>query len=158
MKLLFLVVCVASCASHPIRLQDSLIINYLWKESIYPLVFFACRQSARESSMWDYLIWLCVASYAFRPIKLQDSLIINIFGKNQLIPLSDQCQSFLLNMVPAGPAFLFFPSCFFFFLFFLFFIFSVFLFFYLVFDCLCCFFDISQQQFFFWISEILLKI
>ena len=149
MKLLFLVVCVAGCASHPIRLQDSLIINYLWKESIYPLVFFAYRQSARESSMWDYLIWLCAASYAFHPIKLQDSLIINIFGKNQLIPLSDQCQSFLLNMVPAGPAFLFFPSCFFF-PFFSFFHFFCFLVFFILFLTVCAvFFDISQQQFFF---------
>ena len=149
MKLLFLVVCVAGCASHPIRLQDSLIINYLWKESIYPLVFFACRQSARESSMWDYLIWLCVASYAFRPIKLQDSLIINIFGKNQLIPLSDQCQSFLLNMVPAGPAFLFFPSCFFFFFFF-FFSFFLFSCFFILFLTVCAvFLTFLSSSFFF---------
>ena len=36
--------------------------QYLGRESSYMLVFYACSESSREGSIWDYHFWLCVWS------------------------------------------------------------------------------------------------
>ena len=77
---------VASYASCPFRLQDSLIISISGKDSIDVLVFFLHRNIHQRKLASRTGFWAGVARWASLPIKFHDSLIVNIFGRNQVIP------------------------------------------------------------------------
>ena len=47
-------------AFHTVRLYDSLIINILGENEVISFFFYACSESPREGSIWEYHFWLCV--------------------------------------------------------------------------------------------------
>ena len=76
---------VASFASCPFRLQDSVIISISGKDSIDILVFLHRNiHQGKVASRTGF--WVGVARWASLPIRFHDSLIVNIFGRNQVIP------------------------------------------------------------------------
>ena len=76
----------ASCASGPVRLQDSLIIVFL--EGIdWPLSFLDGDNLQGKVACETTSFWLVVAWCVSHPIRLKDSWISNKTGKRELLSL-----------------------------------------------------------------------
>ena len=73
--------------SRSIILQDSLIINILWKSKIannWYVSYFTWRLPSKEDSIFYYHFLLDVVCCASCPVRFKDFLVINICGWNQV--------------------------------------------------------------------------
>ena len=87
----------ASCASCPVRLQDSLIINISGRHPAVFCVFWIGIVIKWRQHLKLSLLILGLVLFASLSIKLQDSLIINVSGRNSWI-----CWTFCMEIIIKG--------------------------------------------------------